>query len=1193
MNFPRQIAAVLAFVFLISCHSKTHTLFEQIPSSQSGITFNNKITESDSMNPLKVVNIYNGGGVGIGDFNNDGLQDIYFGGNMVPSRLYLNKGHFKFEDITEKAGVAGMGRWERGISVIDINNDGLMDIYISNTIDNDSMKRRNILYINQGIDQDGIPHFKDMAAEYGLDVHVQSTMATFFDYDNDGDLDLYLTVNEASTSYNPSFFHMRAYKSKAPSRGRLFRNDWDPLLKHPVFHDVSDQAGITYEGYGHSATVCDINNDGWKDIYISDDFISNNILYINNHDGTFTNRSKDYFKHTSFNSMGQDVVDINNDGLPDVIELDMDPEDNYRKKMMLGADKYIIYQHYDESSYQYQYVRNTLQLNQGPAVGANDSIGIPAFSEVGFMSGMSQTDWSWCPLVVDFDNDSYRDMIITNGFPRDISDHDFTLYSDQANGIVPDMSLLDQIPQVKLHNYAFKNNGDITFRDVTSQWGLDIPTFSSGAAYADFDNDGAMDMVISNVDDEALLYRNTSRDHDTANNNYLQIKLSGGKQNINGIGASVTIYYDKGKLQTYDNNPYRGYISTDENICHFGLGRIRMVDSVIVKWSPAKKQVVTNVRANQLLTINISGATDVTPAPQAVFDTSCLFDNISHNTGIDYLHRDMDYIDFSIQALLPHKFSEYSPAVAVGDLDGNGLDDMVVGGSSFYPAQVLFQQQDGKFIQKSLLPNKEDYSYKHKDEGILIFDANGDGKPDVYIASGGYQDSSGSKSYQDRLYINDGHGSFHIDSLALPQNFTSKLCVRAFDYNKDGKMDLFVSGRVDPWHYPKPVSSYIFRNDSKNGVAKFTDVTDEVAPDLKDIGLVCDALFTDFDNDGQTDLMLAGEWMPVTFLKNESGKFKKITNTGIENYSGWWNTITAGDFRHTGRTDYIVGNLGTNSLLQASDSFPVYITAKDFDHNGTYDAITSLFLPDRDGVKKEFPLFGRDDMLTQLISLKKKFENYKSFANATMDDILSPEQRKGALRLKANFLKSAYLRNDGNGKFTIIPLPREAQASVLNGMVAEDFDGDGNLDVAMSGNDYGTEVTIGRYDAFNGLVLKGDGKGNFRPMSILQSGLYVPGNGKALAELLDSKGELMLAASQNKGPLKMFGLKRKIQTIKILPDDVRAIITYKDGSIEKKEFYYGSSFLSQSGRFLVLSPEMKSVTIKNNMGNTRAIQLPY
>ena len=1192
MSFFRLLFIGSCLLSLIACHHK-HTLFEEIASSHSGITFNNKITENDSINPMDVVNIYNGGGIGIGDFNNDGLQDIYFGGNMVPGKLYLNKGNFKFEDITDIAGVGGMGRWERGISVVDINNDGLMDIYICNTIDKDSLKRRNILYINQGLDKDGIPHFKDMAAEYGLDIHVQSTMASFFDYDNDGDLDMYLTVNEASNASNPSVFRERHAVNTVPSRGRLFRNDMDPLLKHPVFHDVSDEAGITADGFGHAATICDINNDGWKDIYISDDFISNNLLYINNHNGTFTERAREYFKHTSFNAMGQDVVDINNDGLPDVVELDMNPEDNYRKKMMSSANNTFTYQSFDQYSYQYQYVRNTLQINQGPTLGRGDSIGRPAFSEIGFMSGISQTDWSWCPLITDFDNDGYRDLIVTNGFPRDVSDHDFIAYRKQAGGLESTMSLLNQIPQVKIHNYAFHNQGDLTFKDVTSQWGLTEPTFSSGAAYADFDNDGAMDMVISNINDKALLYRNTSHDMDSLGTNYLQIKFHGDKQNINGIGASATIFYDNGKLQAYDNNPYRGYISTDEDVAHFGLGKIKVVDSAIIKWGNGKIQILKNLKANQVVTVDIRNATEGYPLQQPIVDTTSLFTDVTNLEGINFKHKDIDnFIDFNIQIILPHKFTEYCPAIATGDLDGNGLDDMVVGGNTFNPAQVFFQQADGKFIQRNLDTSGIHVTNQFVDEGILIFDANGDGKPDVYISSGGYKNAPDSKNYQDRLYINQGNAIFKMDSLALPGNFTSKLCVRAFDYNKDGKMDLFISGRVDPWNYPKPVSSFIFRNDSENGIVKFTDVTDEIAPDLKNIGMVCDALFTDFDGDGQTDLVLAGEWMPVTFLKNDNGKFKNVTAaTGVAKYLGWWNTIAAGDFRHTGRMDYIVGNLGLNSILQASDSLPVHITAEDFDHNGTYDAITSVYFPDKNGVRKEFPLFSRDDMLAQLISLKKKFPDYKSFAKATMDDILSPEQRKDALRLTANYLQSSYLRNDGNGRFTVIPLPKEAQVSVLNGMVVEDVDGDGNLDIIMNGNDYGTEVSNGRYDALNGLVLKGDGKGNFKPISIMQSGIYIPGNGKALVKFLDSKGDLLLAASQNKDALKVFKLRRKINHLAILPDDISAMITYKNGSIQKQEFYYGSSFLSQSGRFLVISPEMKSVVITNNSGKARTVAL--
>ena len=1191
MKFFRLIFTGSFLLWLSACQKK-HTLFEQISSNHSGITFNNLITENDSINPLDVVNIYNGGGIGVGDFNNDGLQDIYFGGNMVPGRLYLNKGNFKFEDVTDKAGVAGLGRWERGISVVDINNDGLLDIYICNTIYKDSLKRRNILYVNQGLDKDGIPHFKDMAAEYGLDIHVQSTMASFFDYDNDGDLDMYLTVNEASVGNNPSVFRQRHAGNTVPSRGRLFRNDMDAVLKHPVFHDVSDEAGIKFDGFGHSATICDINNDGWKDIYVSDDFISNNILYINNRDGTFTDHTKDYFKHTSFNSMGQDVVDINNDGMPDVVELDMNPEDNYRKKTMTGSSSTFTYQNFDIYGYQYQYVRNTLQLNGGPAVGANDTITHPVFSEIAFMSGIAQTDWSWCPLITDFDNDSYRDLIVTNGFPRDVSDHDFIVYQNQAYGLKSAMTLLNEIPQVKLHNYAFHNQGDLTFRDVTSDWGLNVPTFSGGAAYADFDNDGAMDMVISNIDDEALLYRNTSRDKDTTTTNFLQIKFHGDKQNINGIGASVTIFYDNGKLQAYDNNPYRGYISSDQDIAHFGLGKIKMVDSIIIKWSNGKKQILKNVKANQVVTADIANAGESYSMQQSIIATNSLFSNITDTIGIKFKHKDLDFIDFNIQAVLPHKFSEYCPSVATGDIDGNGLDDMVVGGNTLNPAQLLLQQKDGKFIQKVLCPEKINSDEKFKDEGILIFDANGDGKPDVYISSGGYQNTPGSKYYQDRLYINDGKGNFKFDSAALPPNLTSKLCVRAFDYNKDGKLDLFVSGRVDPWNYPKPVSSFIFRNDTKNGLVKFTDVTDEVAPDLKNIGMVCDALFTDFDNDGQVDLILAGEWMPITFLKNINGKFKNVTsNSGIDNKLGWWNSIVGGDFRHTGRTDYIVGNAGLNTLYQASDQYPVYVTANDFNNNGGYEVIPSLFLKDQNGQLKEFPANGRDDIVERLPYLKKRFDNYKKFATATMEEIFPPDKMKGAIRLKANTLQSCYLRNDGGGKFTMIPLPKEAQVSMLNGMVVDDFDGDGNLDVLINGNDYGTDVSIGRYDALNGLMLKGDGKGNFKPLSILESGIYIPGNGKALVKFLDNKGNLIVAASQNKDALKVFKLRRNVAHIAILPDDISAIITFKNGSIQKQEFYYGSSFLSQSARFLITDPRMKSVAITNSSGKIRTVDI--
>ena len=540
---------------------------------------------------------------------------------------------------------------------------------------------------------------------------------------------------------------------------------------------------------------------------------------------------------------------------------------------------------------------------------------------------------------------------------------------------------------------------------------------------------------------------------------------------------------------------------------------------------------------------------------------------------------------------MPHKLSEYYPALAAGDIDGNGLDDLVIGGNAFIHAQIVFTTARWKVFTKRSVCRKDSNRINYKDAGLLLFDANGDGTLDLYIASGGYKYKQNSSNYQDRLYINDGKGNFTLAVNALPGNYTSKLCVRAIDFNTDGKLDLFVSGRVAPWEYPKPVSSFIFRNDSDKMHVKFTDVTAEVAPELKNIGMVCDALFTDFDNDGQPDLLLAGEWMPVTFLKNVDGKFRNVSsNSGINNKLGWWNSIVAGDFRHTGRTDYIVGNAGLNTLYQASDQYPVYITAKDFDNNGGYEAIPSLFLPDQKGQMKEFPAHGRDDVIERLPAMKKRYNNYKSFATATMEEIFPPEKREGAIRLKANMLQSCFIQNDGAGKFTMIPLPKEAQISTLNGMLADDFDGDGNLDVLINGNDFGTEVSIGRYDALNGLLLKGNGSGGFSPLSIQQSGIYIPGNGKALVKLSGSSGNYLVAASQNKDALKLFELKRKVKVLQIKPSEVSALIRFKNGKTEKREFYYGSSFLSQSARFININENVSGIMILDNKGDQRVIQ---
>ncbi|QEC79498.1 VCBS repeat-containing protein [Mucilaginibacter ginsenosidivorax] len=1179
---------LIGFTIAVSLWScKKQTLFVQVPSSGSGIMFNNLITENDSINPIDNATVYNGGGVGIGDFNNDGLQDIYFVGNMVPNKLYINKGNFRFEDATAIAGVDGKGRWGKGASVIDINNDGLPDIYVCNSFANDPKKRQNLLYINKGLNKDGIPVFKDEAKEYGLDIQLFSTMASFFDYDNDGDLDMYLTVNEPNPAEFPNQFRPINIAGTGRSMGRLYRNDWDPKLKHPVFTDVSLAAGIKIEGYGHAATIADINLDGWKDIYVTNDFLSNNILYINNHDGTFTDKSKSYFKHTSFNAMGQDIEDINNDGLADIFELDMSPADNYRKKMMSGPSSYNTIQNFDHYGYQYQYVRNTLQLNQGPSIGENNQLGPPAFSEVGFLSGVAQTDWSWTPMVTDFDNDGYRDVIVTNGYPRDVTDHDFIAYRSNAFLITPKSEVLKQIPSVKIHNYAFRNQDGLQFKDVSLDWGLGIPSFSNGAAYADLNNDGAMDLVINNINDEALIYKNTAGEDAEKPQHYLNITFKGPNQNLEGIGTFVDIYYQHGLHQVYENNPYRGYLTSIQPIAHFGLGKCKTIDSVVVRWPNKYRQTFLNVAADQTLAANINNAGQTYTWANPGQLKAPIFTNITGKSAINYVHRDTDYADFNIQKLLPHKLSEYNPALSVGDINSDGLDDIVVGGNLKEPAQIFFQQKNGTFIQRDLLEGKK-YEQPYLDGGILIFDSNGDKFPDVLITGSGYKAAANDPAYQDRLYMNDGKGHFTLAKDALPVCFKSKLCVRAFDYNNDGKLDLFISGRVEPWRYPEPVNSYILRNDTKDGRIKFTDVTNEVAPGLKKIGLICDAIFSDFDNDGKTDLILAGEWMPLTFLKNIGGKFVNVTaKSGVSNKTGWWNSIIAGDFRHTGRMDYIVGNVGLNTLYQVSDEFPAFITAGDFDKRNRFDAFPSLYLPGKDDVKREYPANVREDAVKQMITLRAKFTNYHSYAEATMQDVLSADQMKNALRLKATELKSCYFRNDGGGKFTVIPLPIEAQVSVLNGMVADDFDADGNLDLLINGNDFGTDVSIGRYDALNGLLLRGDGKGGFAPLSIAHSGIYLPGDGKALVKLKGANNNYLMAASEHLGPLRIFQLNAKVSMLKIDDTDQSAIITYKNGSHTKQEFYYGSSFLSQSSRFILINNKVAQVSIKNNSGTSR------
>lgn len=1179
---------IIAVAFT-SCKSSP-TLFKKIDPSTSGIHFNNVVTENDSINPLDMEYLYNGGGVGVGDFNNDGLPDLYFTASTTSNKLYLNKGNLAFTDITDEAKVKGEGEWFNAVSVVDINNDGLKDIYLCASIYKNGERRKNLLYVNQGLDANKVPVFKEMAAEYGLADTSFSVHAAFFDYDNDGDLDMYLVTTKLAKRDANTFSNRRDSTHK--DYDKLFRNDWNDSLKHPVYTDVSKEAGIQHPGYGLGIAIADINKDGWKDIYVTNDFFSSDLLYINNKNGTFTEKAKDYLKHTSQNAMGNDIADINNDGLADIITVDMAAEDNYRRKKNMGGNNYNIYLNMQRENLMLQYVRNTLQLNMGPRVNSEDSVGDPVFGDISFYAGVAETDWSWTPSLADFDNDGYRDLIVTNGYPKDVTDHDFMAFRQQSANIASKDFLLAQIPAIKIPNYAFHNGGNLKFQNVSQQWGLGEPSFSSGAVYADLDNDGDLDYVINNINEEATLYENTVNHTGEIKGNYLRVQFEGGPQNRNGLGAWAEIYYDSSKTQVYENSPYRGYLSTVDDKAYFGLGQTKTIDSVVIRWPNHTKQTLTKVPANQFLKVNISNATtpDLWIAPVKAANT--YFSDITAADAIDYRHLELDNIDFNSERLLPHKLSEYGPGLTAADVDGNGLDDIYIGGTGNYPGQFFLQQPDGKFIKKQLPFSSSSDAQRPEQMGLLLFDADGDGDPDLYCASGSNEFAANTKVYQDMLYINDGKGNFSPDSSALPVNYASKSCVKAADIDNDGDLDLFIGGRVLPGRYPSPVNSYIYRNDSKNGKIIFTDITNEVAKSLNNIGLVCDAIWTDFDNDGWTDLIVAGEWMPVTFLKNNKGKLENVTNqSGISDQLGWWNSITAGDFDNDGDMDYIIGNLGENSFYQSSAKYPVRVRAKDYDKNKSLDAIVTLYLKDQKGKLKEFTANNRDDIIEQLPPLRKKFPTYKSFGEATFNDLFTKDQMDSILTLEANNFRSCLIKNNGGGKFELIPLPAMAQLAPLYGMITGDFNNDNNLDLAICGNDFGTEVTNGRYDAMNGLLLLGDGKNNFKATSILESGLYIPGNAKALIRLKGADGKCLVAASQNRGNLKLFRENNAQQKlIPLRPGDKAILVTLTDGRIRKEEPGCGSSFLSQSSPFITVNNTVKKVEIINAKGEKRTAQ---
>ncbi|MEP6998892.1 MAG: VCBS repeat-containing protein [bacterium] len=1083
--------ALLGVLAFAGCHSapQSPTLFELLRPEATGVTFENRLPEDTTFNILNYLYYYNGGGVAAGDVNGDGLPDLYLTSNAGPNRLYLNKGNYTFEDVTAHAGVAGAGGWTTGVTMADVNGDGRLDLYVSG-VSYLSKQGHNVLYINNG---DGT--FSDKTKDYGLEAVGYSTQALFFDYDGDGDLDMYLLNH--STHTERTLGQQADRRVRNPRSGdKLFRNDGGHFV------DVSARAGIYsgVEGFGLGVVASDMNQDGCPDLYIANDFQENDFLYINNCDGTFTESIERLTAHTSRFSMGVDAADFNNDLKPDLISLDMLPEREEILKTSASSETFNLFNLRLKAGYHPQYARNALQLNRGGA----------RFSEIGYLAGVSATDWSWAPLFADLDNDGHKDLFITNGVFRRPNDLDYINYvgneanqASLAQGITQkNLTLLKQMPQIPLAKYAFHNNGNLTFTNVAEAWGLAQRGFSNGAVYVDLNNSGALDLVVNNVNAPASIYRNRAREQN--HNHSLSVSLRGAGANTFAIGATVIITHG-GTRQMLEQMPTRGFQSSVDPRLHFGLGASTRIDSLVVIWPDHRFQVLIGVAADSALTLeqrNASGTYSFAPASAP----APLFTDVSATAGIDYRHAENSFVDFDREPLMPHMLSTEGPALAVGDVDGDGLDDVFLGGAKWQAGRLYLQQRDGRF-RASTQPALQADSLS-EDVDAAFFDANGDGRPDLFVVSGGNEFWDQAEPLRPRLYINDGHGQFRRDVSALPAIFENGACVVAGDFNGDGHVDLFVGGRVVSRHYGITPRSYLLENDGKG---HFTDVTEVKAPGLAHVGMVTSAAWVESAVNGRLDLIVAGEWMPIKAFRQESGRLvDRTTEAGFANTNGWWNTITAVSLSGNGRSDLLLGNLGLNAYLRAEKNEPARLYVGDFAHSGALEQVLTFY---KNGVS--YPIAGRDELLRLIPSLRSKFTSYKDFGASRIEDIFPAADLTKATVLEAKTFANSLALSTGKGGFDVRPLPVEAQFAPIYAALSGDFDGDGHVDVIVGGNFYGVTPVQGRYDASYGLLLRGSGTGALEPVAMDASGLRIDGQVRHMSLLHAADGGRLIVVARN------------------------------------------------------------------------------